>query len=76
MIDLKDVVVPPLPNKSIYLTRFRGREPGVAGTTVLRFGFSWTLSKPTATHFHGKDVVIVYLGSGDVSSRRWMVRPL
>jgi hypothetical protein len=35
---------------------------------VTVWDFSWTLGKPTAMHFHDKDVVVVYLGNGELTS--------
>ena len=44
----------------------KGTAHAYAQATV--WDYSWTPGKPTVTHFHGKDVVVVYLGNGDLSS--------
>jgi uncharacterized protein (DUF1330 family) len=70
LIDLKDVVVPPLANKSGYPDAFprEGARKLVDNERVVVWDYSWTPGKPTAMHFHDKDVVVVYLGTGDLSS--------
>ena len=35
---------------------------------VTIWDFSWTPGESTVTHFHSRDVVVVYLGNGDLSS--------
>ena len=45
-----------------------GRQCGGCDSRVRVWDFSWTSGKPTATHFHDKDVVVVYLDNGDLSS--------
>jgi len=70
LIDLKDVVVPPLANKSGYPDAFprEGGKKLIDNDRVSVWDYSWTPGKPTVTHFHSKDVVVVYLGNGDLSS--------
>ena len=70
LIDLKDVVVPPLANKSGYPDAFprEGVKKLIDNDRVTVWDYSWTPGQPTVTHFHGKDVVVVYLGNGDLSS--------
>jgi predicted metal-dependent enzyme (double-stranded beta helix superfamily) len=70
LIDLKDVVVPPLPNKSSYPNAFprEGAKKLLDNERVVVWDYSWTPGKPTVMHFHDKDVVVVYLGNGDLSS--------
>ena len=69
-VDLKDVKVPLLPNKSGFPDAFprEGAKKLLDNNRVTVWDFSWTPGKPTAMHFHGKDVVAVYLGNGDLSS--------
>lgn len=70
LIDLKDVVVPPLRNKSGYPDAFprEGAKKLLDNERVVVWDYSWTPGKPTVMHFHDKDVVVVYLGNGDLSS--------
>ena len=70
LIDLKDVKIPPLPNKAGYADAFprEGAKKLLENDRVVVWDFSWTPGKPTAMHFHDKDVVAVYLGNGDLSS--------
>jgi predicted metal-dependent enzyme (double-stranded beta helix superfamily) len=70
MIDLKDVVVPPLANKTNYPNAFprEGSKKLLDNERVVVWDYSWTPGKPTVMHFHDKDVVVVYLGNGDLSS--------
>jgi len=70
MIDLKDVVVPPLANKTSYPNAFprEGAKKLLDNERVVVWDYSWTPGKPTVMHFHDKDVVVVYLGNGDLSS--------
>jgi len=76
LIDLKDVVVPPLANKSGYPNAFprEGSKKLLDNERVVVWDYSWTAGKPTAMHFHDKDVVVVYLGNGDLSSPPRMER--
>jgi len=30
--------------------------------------YTWTLGKPTPTHFHEKDVVVVFMANGELKS--------
>jgi hypothetical protein len=70
VIDLKDVSVPPLENKTKYPNAFP--RPGVKkvleNKRVLIWDYTWTTGKPTPMHFHDKDVVVVYLADGDLKS--------
>lgn len=70
LIDLKDVVVPPLPNKTKFADAFprEGSKKLLENNRVVVWDYSWTPGKPTVMHFHDKDVVVVYLGNGDLSS--------
>jgi hypothetical protein len=70
LIDLKDVKVLPLPNRSGYADAFprEGARKLLDNDRVVVWDYSWTPGKPTAMHFHDKDVVVVYLGTGDLSS--------
>jgi hypothetical protein len=67
---LKDVRVPPLKNNSGFADAFP-RQDGkklLENDRIVVWDYSWTPGKPTVMHFHDKDVVVVYLGNGDLSS--------
>lgn len=70
IIDLKDVSVAPLENKTKYPLAFP--RPGVKklleNNRVIIWDYTWTTGKPTPMHFHDKDVVVVYLADGDLKS--------
>jgi len=70
LINLKDITVPPLENKSGYPAAFprEGSRKLLDNARVVIWDYSWTPGKPTAMHFHDKDVVVVYLNNGDLSS--------
>ena len=70
MIELKDVAVPPIRNTSGYPDAFprEGAKKVLDNARVVVWDYSWTPGKPTAMHFHDKDVVVVYLGNGELSS--------
>ena len=70
MVELKDAKVAPLPNKSGYPDAFprEGSKKLLDNPRVVVWDYSWTPGKPTAMHFHDKDVVVVYLDNGDLSS--------
>jgi quercetin dioxygenase-like cupin family protein len=70
IVELKDAKVSPLANKSGYPDAFprEGSKQVLDNSRVRVWDFSWTPGKSTATHFHDKDVVVVYLDNGDLSS--------
>jgi predicted metal-dependent enzyme (double-stranded beta helix superfamily) len=70
MVELKDVKVAPLQNKSGYPDAFprEGSKKVLDNPRVVVWDFSWTPGKATAMHFHDKDVVVVYLDNGELSS--------
>jgi predicted metal-dependent enzyme (double-stranded beta helix superfamily) len=70
IVELKDVKVPPLLNKSGYPDAFprQGSTKALDNARVVVWDFAWIPGKPTPVHFHDKDVVAVFLGDGDVSS--------
>jgi len=69
-VELKDVRVLPLKNTSGFADAFprEGGKKLLENDRVVVWDYSWTPGKPTAMHFHDKDVVVVYLGNGDLSS--------
>jgi len=69
-IALKDHPVAPLANKSGYPNAFP--RPGVKklidNDRVTVWDYTWQPGTPTPMHFHDKDVVVVYLDDGALSS--------
>jgi hypothetical protein len=69
-ITLKNASVPPLANKSGYPPAFP--RPGVKklleNDRVVVWDYTWTSGVPTPTHFHDKDVVVIYLADGALKS--------
>lgn len=70
-IDLKDHPVAPLKNTSGLPNAFP--RPGTnrkvfENDRVIVWDFTWTKGVPTPMHFHDKDVVVVYLGTGTLRS--------
>ena len=62
VIELKDTVVPSLPNNSGYPNAFP--RPHVVklleNDKVIVWSYRWNPGEPTPMHFHDKDVVVVY----------------
>jgi len=70
-IDLKDHPVAPTANTSGFPNAFP--RPGnnrkvFENTRVIVWDFTWAKGVPTPMHFHDKDVVVVYLGTGTLRS--------
>jgi hypothetical protein len=70
-IDLKGQKVAPLANTSGVPDAFP--RPGInrkvfENDRVIVWDFTWTKGVPTPMHFHDKDVVVVYLGTGTLRS--------
>jgi len=70
-IDLKDHPVAPIANTSGFPNAFP--RPGnnrkvFENNRVIVWDFTWTKDVPTPMHFHDKDVVVVYLGTGTLRS--------
>jgi hypothetical protein len=70
LIDLKDVSVPPLANRSGYVDAFprEGAQKLFENTRVIVWEVRFTPGKPSAMHFHDKDVVAIYLDNGEMAS--------
>lgn len=70
MVDLKDVVVPPLANKSGFADAFprEGTKKLIDNARVTVWDVGFTLGKPSVTHFHSKDVVAIYLHDAEMVS--------
>jgi hypothetical protein len=70
VIDLKDHAVPPIANTSGYPLAFPrpGAKKLLENTRVIVWDYSWTLGVPNSMHFHDKDVVVLFLEDGDLTS--------
>jgi hypothetical protein len=70
VVELKDVKVATLRNTSGYPDAFprEGSKKVFDNPRVVVWDFSWTPGKATAMHYHDKDVVVVYLDNGELSS--------
>src|SRR5215510_7537629 len=70
VIELKDGKVTPLANKSGYPTAFPrpGSRKILENAQIVAWDYTWTPGVPTPMHFHDKDVVVVYLETGELAS--------
>jgi hypothetical protein len=70
MIDLKDHPVAPIANTSGYPLAFPrpGSKKIFENERVIVWDYTWTPGVATPMHFHDKDVVVVFLDDGDLSS--------
>src|SRR5580658_8058 len=70
MINLKDHPVAPIPNTSGYPLAFPrpGSKKILENDRVIVWDYTWTPGVATPMHFHDKDVVVVFLDDGDLSS--------
>jgi hypothetical protein len=70
VVDLKDVKIPPIENKTGYPLAFprEGVKKVMENGRVIVWYYTWTKGKPTVMHFHDKDVVVVYLADGKLKS--------
>jgi hypothetical protein len=70
VIDLKDHPVAPIPNTSGYPLAFPrpGSKKILENDRVIVWDYTWTPGVATPMHFHDKDVVVVFLEDGDLSS--------
>jgi quercetin dioxygenase-like cupin family protein len=70
VVDLKDVNIPPIQNKSRYPLAFPrdGAKKVVETGRVIVWDYTWTPNKPTPMHFHDKDVVVVFMAEGQLNS--------
>jgi hypothetical protein len=70
VITLKDKVVAPIANTSGVPNAFP-RPGGIKvyeDARVIVWDYTWTPGQPTPMHFHDKDVVVIYLGNGSLTS--------
>jgi hypothetical protein len=70
VIDLKDHPVPTIANTSGYPLAFPrpGSKKILENERVIVWDYTWTPGVATPMHFHDKDVVVVFLDDGDLSS--------
>jgi len=70
VIDLKDAVVAPMDNKSGYPDAFPrpGSKKLLDNNRITVWDYTWTPGKATPMHFHAKDVVTIYMATGEVRS--------
>ena len=70
VVGIKDVRIPPIPNKTGYPLAFprEGVKRVFENNRVIVWDYTWTPGKPTVMHFHDKDVVVVYLADGKLKS--------
>jgi hypothetical protein len=70
VIDLKDHPVAPIANPTGYPLAFPrpGSKKILENARVIVWDYTWTPGVATPMHFHDKDVVVVFLEDGDLSS--------
>jgi hypothetical protein len=70
VIELKDHPVTPIENKSGYPLAFPrpGSKKILENARVIVWDYSWAPDVATPMHFHDKDVVVVFLDDGDLTS--------
>jgi hypothetical protein len=70
VIDLKDHPVAPIANMTSYPLAFPrpGSKKILENDRVIVWDYTWTPGVATPMHFHDKDVVVVFLEDGDLSS--------
>jgi hypothetical protein len=70
LVELKDVRIAPLelPRSVAQAFPRQGAKQILDNDRVIVWDFTWAKGMKTPVHFHDKDVVVVYLGSGTVRS--------
>jgi hypothetical protein len=70
VIDLKDHPVAPIPNASGYPLGFPrpGSKKLFENERVIVWDYTWKPGVATPMHFHDKDVVVIFLEDGDLTS--------
>ncbi|HET9131285.1 MAG TPA: hypothetical protein VFO86_10075 [Terriglobia bacterium] len=71
VIELKDFNQAPLDKQSAFPEAFprNGSKKILNNSRVTLWDYTWTVGVPTPVHFHSKDVVVVYLETGEVQSK-------
>jgi hypothetical protein len=69
-IEIKDPRVPPYENRSGHPAAFPrpNVKKALENDRVVVWDYTWTPGVPTPTHFHDKDVVVIYLEDGALKS--------
>lgn len=70
IVELKDSPSGTVPNTTGLPSAFPrpGSRKVLENDRVRVWNYAWTPGKPTAMHFHDTEVVVIYLGDGDVAS--------
>ena len=70
VIELKNMSVPPLENKTKYPLAFPRPDVkmGLENNRVIIWDYTWPAGNQTPMHFHDKDVAVVYLADGELKS--------
>ena len=70
VVELKDRTVAPYPNTSGYPNAFPrpGSKKVLENARVVVWDYTWNPGAATPVHFHDKDVVVVYLADGALTS--------
>lgn len=70
LIDVKDHVAAPVANTSGFPDAFPrdGARKVIDNERVVIWDYRWTAGEPTPMHFHGRDVVAVFLDEGELRS--------
>ena len=70
VIELKDKIVAPLEYHSAFPDAFPrdGSKKLLDNKRITIWDYTWTQGVPTPMHFHSKDVVVVYMETGEVRS--------
>jgi hypothetical protein len=70
VVDLKDVHIAPIENKTGYPLAFprEGVKKVLENDRVIVWDYTWKKGKPTVMHFHDKEVVVVYMADGKLKS--------
>lgn len=70
VIDLKEHPAAPIANTSGYPLAFprAGAKKLLENSRVVVWDYTWAPGVPTPMHFHDKDVVVLFLGDGDLKS--------
>jgi hypothetical protein len=70
VIDLKDHPVAPIANTTGYPLAFPrpGSKKILENARVIVWDYTWMPGVPTPMHFHDKDVVVIFLDDGDLTS--------
>jgi quercetin dioxygenase-like cupin family protein len=65
-VELKDVSISPISNNTGVVNAFPRENTTklLENDRVIVWEYTWTPGKPSATHFHDKDAVVVFMGEG------------